>query len=53
MVSDVAAARAELAAAQRQARADVDKASAAADTRMRDYVDKFRDQVRRCIRGRA
>lgn len=46
MVSDVAAARAELAAAQRQARAEVEKASAAADSRMRDYVDKFRDQVR-------
>jgi multidrug efflux pump subunit AcrA (membrane-fusion protein) len=46
MVTDVAAARAELAAAQRQARAEVEKASAAADSRMRDYVDKFRDQVR-------
>ncbi|KAF6256024.1 hypothetical protein COO60DRAFT_1627324 [Scenedesmus sp. NREL 46B-D3] len=46
MVSDVAAARAELAAVQRQARAEVDKASAAADSRMREYVDKFRDQVR-------
>lgn len=46
MVSDVAAARAELAAAQRQARAEIEKASAAADSRMRDYVDKFRDQVR-------
>jgi F0F1-type ATP synthase membrane subunit b/b' len=48
MVSDVAAARAELAAAQRQARAEVEKASAAADRSMREYVDKFRDQVRRC-----
>uniref|UniRef100_A0A383VMW0 Uncharacterized protein n=1 Tax=Tetradesmus obliquus TaxID=3088 RepID=A0A383VMW0_TETOB len=46
MVSDVAAARAELAAAQRQARAEVEKATAAADRSMRDYVDKFRDQVR-------
>lgn len=48
MVADVAAARAELAAAQRQARADVERAAASADSKMREYVDKFREQVRAC-----
>lgn len=45
MVSEVSAARSQLAAARRQARAEVDKAAAAADGKMREYVDKFREQV--------
>lgn len=46
MVTEVSAARSQLAAVKRQARADTDKAAAAADTKMREYVDKFREQVR-------
>jgi len=45
MVSEVSAARSQLAAVQRQARADTQKAAAAAEGRTREYVDKFRDQV--------
>lgn len=45
MVSEVSAARSQLAAARRQARAEVEKAAAAADGKMREYVDKFREQV--------
>eukprot|EP00878_Enallax_costatus_P033337 GHUV01036756.1.p1 GENE.GHUV01036756.1~~GHUV01036756.1.p1 ORF type:complete len:405 (+),score=164.28 GHUV01036756.1:265-1479(+) len=46
METEVAAATAELAAAQKQAKADIEKASSNADSKMREYVDKFRDQVR-------
>lgn len=45
MVSEVSAARSQLSAVRRQARADTEKAAAAAESRTREYVDKFRDQV--------
>jgi hypothetical protein len=51
MVADVSAARGQLAAIKRQARADTDKAAAAADAKMREYVDKFREQVWVGVRG--
>eukprot|EP00879_Flechtneria_rotunda_P025394 GHRR01026982.1.p1 GENE.GHRR01026982.1~~GHRR01026982.1.p1 ORF type:complete len:389 (+),score=177.76 GHRR01026982.1:261-1427(+) len=46
MASEVSAACSELAAAKRQAKADIEKATSTADTKTREYVDKFRDQVR-------
>lgn len=46
METEVSAARAELSAAQKQAKTDIEKASSSADSKMREYVDKFRDQVR-------
>jgi hypothetical protein len=46
-MSEVSAARSQLAAVRRQARADIEKAAAAADSKQREYVDKFRDQVSR------
>jgi hypothetical protein len=45
MVTEVSAARSQLSAVRRQARADTEKAAAAAESRTREYVDKFRDQV--------
>lgn len=51
MVSEVSAARSQLAAVRRQARADTEKAAAAADHKTREYVDKFREQVRKTAAG--
>jgi len=45
LVKEVSAAQAALAAARRQARADVDKAESRADSKTREYVDKFREQM--------
>lgn len=41
----MSAARSQLNAVRRQARADTEKAAAAAESKTREYVDKFREQV--------
>ena len=51
MMSEVAAARAETEVAARAAKQEVEKAQASADGKMKEYVDKFREQVRR-LEGR-
>ncbi|KAF8064637.1 ccdc77 [Scenedesmus sp. PABB004] len=46
MAAEVGAARGELAAARRAARAQVERAASSADGKMREYVERFREQVR-------
>jgi hypothetical protein len=45
MVAEVAAAQADTEVAARAAKQEVEKAQASADGKMKEYVDKFREQV--------
>lgn len=45
MKQEVAAAHEATTAAKRQAKHDVEKATAVSENKMKDYVDKFREQV--------